>query len=95
VVVDRDREDLLRAFLADHVVVEDVLDLRRLRHRRQPEALRLLLDLLGDDVVAEPDALVTDVDGWASNQLLDLFLALPTEGAREVPVIVALTLGRH
>ena len=28
VVVDRDREDLLRALLADHVLVEDLLDLR-------------------------------------------------------------------
>ena len=36
VVVDRDREDLLRALLADHVLVEDRLDLGRLRDRREP-----------------------------------------------------------
>ena len=95
VVVDGDREDLLRAVLADHVLVEDVLDLGRLGDRRQAEALRLLLDLLGDDVVAQADALVADVDGGPGDQLLDLLLALAAERAGEVPVIVALTLGRH
>ena len=95
VVVDGDGQDLLGPLLPDHVVVEDGLDLGRLGHRRQAEALRLLLDLLGDDVVAEADALVADVDGRSCDELLDLFLALPAEGAREVPVIVALTLGRH
>ena len=39
VVVNRDREDLLRALLPDHVVVEDGLDLGRLGDRRQAEAL--------------------------------------------------------
>ena len=95
VVVHRDREDLLGALLADHVVVEDGLDLGRLGDRRQAEALRLLLDLLGDDVVAEADALVADVDRGPGDELLDLLLALPAERAGEVPVIVALTLGRH
>ena len=74
VVVDRDREDLLGALLPDHVLVEHVLDLGRLGHGRQAEALRLLLDLLGDDVVAEADALVADVDRGAGDELLDLLL---------------------
>ena len=95
VVVDGDRENLLGALLADDVVVEDGLDLGRLGHRRQAEALRLLLDLLGDDVVAQADALVADVDRRPGDELLDLLLALPAEGAGEVPVIVALALGRH
>ena len=62
VVVDRDGEDLLRALLADHVLVEDGLDLGRLGDGGQPVGLLLLLDLLGDDVVAQADALVADVD---------------------------------
>ncbi len=62
VVVDGDGEDLLGAVLADHVVVEEGLDLRGRRQRDR--RLRLLaLALLGDDVVAELDALVADVDG--------------------------------
>jgi hypothetical protein len=37
----------------------------------------LLLHLLGDDVVAQPDALVADVDGRAGDELLDLLLLFP------------------
>ena len=51
-VVDGDGEDLLRALLADHVVVEDGLDLRRLRDRRGAGVRLVLLDLFGDDVIA-------------------------------------------
>ncbi len=49
-----------------------------------------LLVLLRDDVVAELDALVADVDGRARDQLLDFLLALAAEGAGEVRVVVAL-----
>src|SRR5215468_870244 len=81
VVVDRDGEDLLGALLADHVLVEHVLDLGRLGHAGEAVALLLLLDLLGDDVVAEPDALVADVHGGPGDELLHLLLGLATEGA--------------
>jgi hypothetical protein len=93
VVVDGDREDLLRPLLPDDVVIQDGLYLRGLRDGGEAEALVLLLDLLRDDVVAEPDALVADVDRGARYELLDLFLTLSAERAGEVPVIVPLTLG--
>jgi hypothetical protein len=63
VVVHGDREDLLRALLADHVLVERFLDLARLGHARRRRRRLVLPVLLGDDVVAELDALVADVDG--------------------------------
>ena len=88
VVVDGDREDLLRAVLADHVVVEDRLDLRRLRDRGRAGVRLVLLDLFGDDVVAEPDALVADVDGGAGDELLHLLLRFAAEGAVQVAVLV-------
>src|SRR5882724_10063194 len=94
VVVDRDRQDLLGALLADHVLVEDLLDLGRLRHRRGGREGLLLVDLLRDDVVAEVDALVADVDGRAGDQLADLVLALATERADEVAGAVVTVL-RH
>src|SRR5213592_2570612 len=94
VVVDRDRQDLLGALLADHVLVEDLLDLGRLRHRRGGRESLLLVDLLGDDVVAEVDALVADVDDRAGDQLADLVLALATERADEVAGAVVTVL-RH
>ena len=87
VVVDGDREDLLRAILAYDVVVQDPLDVGGLGNCRQAEVLAVLLDLLGDDVVAQPDALVADVDRGACNELLDLFLALSTERAGEAGLV--------
>ena len=95
VVVNGDGQDLLGALLPDHVVVKNVLDLRRLGHRSQAEVLRLLLDLLGDDVVAEADALVADVNGGTGDQLLDLALAFSTKRTGEILVLVTLAIGRH
>ncbi len=82
VVVDRDRQDLLGALLADHVLVEGVLDLARVRQLGRgilgPGGLE---ELLLDDLLAQVDALVTDVDALARDQLADLLLTLATERA--------------
>src|SRR5438552_1650874 len=87
-VVDRDGKDLLRSILDDDVLVEDVLDLGGLGQRAELAAL-LLFPLLGDDVVAELDALVADVDRRARDQLADVVLALPAEGALQRSVAFA------
>src|SRR5262249_48354753 len=84
---DRDREDLLRLLLADHVLVERRLDLARLRDARARRRGLLLSVFLGDDVVAELDALVADVDGRPRDELLHLPLALAAEGAGGVRVV--------
>jgi hypothetical protein len=90
VVVDRDREDLLGPFLADHVLVEHALDLGRLGHRRGLAEGLLAVGLLGNDVVAEVDALVADINRRARNQLADFILALAAERADQVarPVVM-------
>ena len=88
VVVYRDREDLLRAVLADHVLVEDRLDLRRFGKRRAGRERVLAVHLLGDDVVAEADALVADVDRGARDELLHFLLRLAAEGTLQVAVSV-------
>src|SRR5262249_29630974 len=88
VVVHRHRQDLLGALLADHVLVEDGLDLGRLR--QAPELARLLLfPLLRDDVVAQLDAFVADVNGGAGDELADVVLALATERAPQGSVAFA------
>ena len=89
VIVDRDRKDLLGLVLPDHVVVEEALDLGRRRQRDRRAAL-VPVRLLGDDVVAEPDALVADVDRRPRDQLAHLALPLAAEGAGEIPAVVVL-----
>src|SRR5467141_825278 len=88
VVVDGDGEDLLGALLADDVLVEDALDLGRLGQRADLPRL-LLFPLLGDDVVAELDALVADVDGGARDELAHVVLALAAERALQGAVAFA------
>ena len=46
----------------------------------------LRLDLLGDDVVAQPDALVADVDRRPGDELLHFLLRLSAEGAVKIAV---------
>src|SRR5215203_1505503 len=82
---DCDRESALGGLLSDHVLVEDGVDLPRLG-----QALELerggRRELLVDDLVAEIDALVADVDAWPGDQLLDLSLGLPAEAAEKLLV---------
>ena len=85
VVVDGDRQDLLRRLLADHVLVEDLADLVRRRQlvlvgRARPSAVGAFL---ADDVVAKLDALVADEHRRAGDELADLVLALAAERAVE------------
>ncbi len=78
VVVHGDREDLLGMVLADDVVVEKLVDGTRLGELLEME-LGALRKLLLDDLVAQLDALVADVDPGAGDELLDLLLGLPAE----------------
>src|SRR5262249_31877856 len=80
VPVDSDRQDRLGVLLADHVVIEEGGDLLGLGQFVELD-LRRFGQLLFDDVVAEVDALVADVDAWSGDQLLDLLLRLATEAA--------------
>src|SRR5581483_999818 len=80
VVVDRDRKDLLGLLLADHVVVEESVDLLRLGQLLELE-VGGFGELFLDDLVAEVDALVADVHAGAGDELLHLLLALPAERA--------------
>jgi hypothetical protein len=85
VVVDGDRKRALRSLLADDVLVQDVVDLNRLREVLELERGRGG-ELLVDDLVAEVDALVADVDAGAGDELLDLALRLAAEAAEELLV---------
>jgi hypothetical protein len=85
VVVDSDRERPLGGLLADYVLVEDLVDLARLRKVLELEDRRRG-QLLVDDLVTEIDAFVADVDAGAGDQLLDLALRLAAEAAEKLLV---------
>src|SRR3954452_6489375 len=92
VVVDGDRQRPLRLLLRDDVLVQRRVDLLRARQVVEVERARGR-QLLVDDLVAEIDALVADVDPGACDQLLDLPLRLSAEAAEKL--LVALARSRH
>ena len=94
VVVDGDGEGALGRFLADDVLVQDLVDLLRLGQVLELDR-RGSGELLVDDLVAEVDALVADVDAGAGDQLLDLALRLAAEAAEELLVRVCGTCQRN
>jgi hypothetical protein len=86
VVVHGDRERLLGALLADDVLIEDVLDLpggRDLGDRLGD----LPLLILGENLVAECDALIANVDRGPRDELPDRILRFSAEGAAEVFIV--------
>ena len=88
-VVDRNRERLLGAFLTDHILVEDVIDLFGLRNVPQPQVLvDVLVELFFDDLVAELDALIADVDAGARDQLARLLLRLAAKAALQLTLLI-------
>lgn len=95
-VIDGDREDLLRALLTNHILIQDGADFLG---RRQLVRIALglgFLHLLTDDVVAQVDALVADKDGRASNQLAHFVLAFAAEGAiKQFAVVLAIAGVSH
>ena len=78
--------------LADDVVVQELEDLAGLGKVLEGELGRLG-ELLVDDVVAQVDALVADVDTGTGDQLLDLLLRLAAEAA--LHQVAAVTELRH
>ena len=85
-VVDGDCQRLLRLLLPDHVLIERVLDL--LWSRDLSDRLGdLALFVLGEDLIAERDALVADVDGGPGDELPDRVLRLSAERAAKVFVV--------
>src|SRR5213594_927488 len=91
VIVDRDGEGLLRLLLAYHVLVQHVLDLGWRGDLRDCLGDLPLL-VLRQDLVAEGDALITNVDRRAGNELPDRVLRLAAEGAAEVLIVGHLAL---
>jgi hypothetical protein len=80
VMKDSDRQNFLCPFLTYDVFVEECSGLDRCREGLEAH-FRTSADLFFDDLVAQVDAFVADVDTWSCNQLLDLLLGLAAKGA--------------
>ena len=82
VLVDGDGQALFSLLLPDDVLVEERLYLGWLRKRRaRGDGLGLLV--VRDDLVADVNALVADVDGGPGDELLDFVLRLAAERAAQ------------
>ena len=55
------------------------------------ECIGLCNDIIAEEVVAEADALVADVDRGTGNELFDFFLRLAAERAVQVAVLMVVT----
>src|SRR5262249_60899664 len=84
-------ELLLGPLLADHVQVEELFDFLGFGQRAGAfQRAWLVLAVLSDDVEADVDAFVTDVDRRPRDQLLDVALALISEATTQYVRAVAL-----
>ena len=90
-VVDRNRELPLGRLLADYVFVEVALDIVGLR-QYLIAGLGFVDTILGNDVQADLNAFVADVNGGPGNQLAHLMLAL---AAKAAPQHVTVALGHQ
>ena len=86
-VVDRHREHLLGALLADHVLVEHLLDFVGLG-QLVTRLVGTVFQLLTDDVVAQLHALVADEHRGAGDELAHLVLAFAAKRAVQQLAIV-------
>jgi hypothetical protein len=93
VVIDGNGEGFLRIALADDVAIKKLADLMWLGQLIKQADLAALGEFFLDDLVAEVDAFVTDVDPWTGDQLLDLLLTLSAE--RAFQQVAALSDTRH
>jgi hypothetical protein len=82
--MDRNGEDFLCSFLTDYVLIENALDLGRFGHVRRRGQILIVIAFFGNNIVAQINAFITDVNGWASDKLPNLVLALSTERADEI-----------
>jgi hypothetical protein len=77
-IVDGDSQLFLADLLADHILIEKFLDLQRLRKRLLAGG-RFHRHIVGDDLVADVNALVTDKDGGTCDQFFYVILTLVAE----------------
>jgi hypothetical protein len=82
VLIDGNCEPLLGVFLSDHIFIKEGFDLSWLRQRRS-SSYRFGLLIVCDDLVADINAFITDINGRTGDQFLDFILRLAAEGTTQ------------
>ena len=77
-VVDRNGQRLLRLVLADHILIENVTNFLRFRNILESD-FSVIAEFLCDDLIAELDALITDIDTGPCHEFPHLLLRLAAE----------------
>jgi len=83
VVVHGHRQDLLRGLLADNIIVQDFVDVLRVGNFAGRVEEFFFFNFLSDDVVAQLDAFIADVNVWTGNQFFDFTLPFAAEAAMQ------------
>ncbi len=84
--MDGHGKDLFGLFLFDHVLVQDGLDVHRFGDPFAALGL-IFFVFLGDNLVAQADALVTDIDRRPGNQFLHFLLGLAAERTDQIAAL--------
>ena len=80
-VVNRDRENTLRLWLTDHIIVQNLANIRRCRDAAIFFGDKRRLCFFADNVIAQIHAFIADEYRWPRNQLADFMLRLSAERA--------------
>ena len=92
-LIDGDGETFLGFVLADYILIEKGFDFVGLWQGR-PRGYRLSLLVIADDLVADVDALIADVDRWPGNEFLDFILRFTAERTSQRVVSSSYHLGK-
>lgn len=76
-VMNSNRKDSFRALLTNHIIVEDFLDFCRAGNALDRPDDIIFLHFLGDDVIAQGNTLVADVNVRTGNQFFTSRWLLP------------------
>lgn len=84
-IVDGDGENALRAVLPHDILIEVMLDIGRL-FKLGGDFFLGLFPVFRNDVIAEIDAFVTDIDGRPRDQLAYFIAAFPAKGTPQMSI---------
>jgi hypothetical protein len=89
-IIDRDRENLLRVFLTNHVIIEHFPDIGRLDETESglrgtfswSGSRSRFLNFTINDRLTNVDASITNINPWARDNLADFGLRFSAERAK-------------